>query len=90
MQTTAPIVQEYQLYMKIKESKTKRAITPIHPPMTLFKEFAPELSKPLTSIIKASLQQGKSPSDLKTAYVTPVPKKPSPATLDETRSVSII
>ena len=89
MQTTTTILQEYQLYMKIKESKTKRAITPIDLPMPLFKEFAPELSKPLTSIINASLQQGKASSHWKTTYVTPVPKKPSPAILDETRPVSI-
>ena len=89
MHTTAPAVLEYQVSEKIKKMKTKRSVTPIDIPMTLLKEFAPELSTPLTSIINASLQQGKSPSAWKTSYVTAVPKTPSPATLDETRPVSI-
>ncbi|XP_037784589.1 uncharacterized protein LOC119580543 [Penaeus monodon] len=57
--------------------------------MPRLKEFAPELSKALTSIIDASLQQAKTPPDWKTSYVTAVPKTPSPDTLDETRSVSV-
>nr|XP_027212358.1 uncharacterized protein LOC113805543 [Penaeus vannamei] len=63
---------------------------PAYLPMrTTAPEFAPELIKPLTSIINASLQQTKTPSDWKTSYVTAVPKTPSPEAVDETRPVSI-
>lgn len=57
--------------------------------MKLLKEFATELSTPLASIFNTSLQQSKSPSDWKTSYATPVPKTPSPTTLDQTRPISI-
>ena len=57
--------------------------------MALMHEFAAELAVPLTSIINASLQQSKSPSDWKIGYVTGIPKIPSPVTLNDLRPVTV-
>ncbi|XP_050728151.1 uncharacterized protein LOC127004456 [Eriocheir sinensis] len=88
--TTAPTIHEHQVCRKLQQCRTKRSATSIDIPMKLLKEFAPQLSTPLTSIFNASLQQAESPLDWKTSYVTPVPKTPSPTSLDQTRhAVSI-
>ena len=84
-----PVIQEHQIYRKLQECKQKRSVTPIDIPMTLLKEFSIELSKPLCSIINASLQQCKSPSDWKTSYVSAVPKTTNPPTLNDLRPISI-
>lgn len=84
-----PIVEQYQVAKRLSSLKTQRSITPVDVPMKLYKEFAPEFSKPLTSIINASLQQSRCPSDWKTSYVTPLPKTTTPQSLGELRPVSI-
>ena len=66
-----------------------RSTTPTDLPIKIYKEFAPELAKPLCSIINASLSQHSCPKDWKTSFVTPIPKTPSPQSLNDLRPVAI-
>ena len=57
-------------------------------PPKLLKEFAYELSSPVTDIINASLSQCKVPTQWKEASVTPIPKQ-TPPSIDKLRPVSL-
>jgi len=85
----APTVSQSQVLQKLGKIRVKRATTPLDLPMRLIKEFAMELATPLTSIINASLQQSKCPSQWKTAFVTAIGKTPSPASFGELRPIAI-
>ena len=58
-------------------------------PIKIYKEFAPELALPLSSIINASLAQNSCPSEWKISYVTPIPKVHSPQSLSDLRPIAI-
>ena len=82
-------VHEYEVARSLQNLQAKRSITPIDIPVKLYKEFSVELSLPLCSIINASLSQSKCPIDWKTSYITPIPKKPNPHSLNELRPIAI-
>ena len=83
-----PTVQVEDVYRKIIKLKP-RSTTPTDLPIKIYKEFALELASPLCSIINASLSQYSCPMDWKTSYVTPIPKTPSPQSLNDLRPVAI-
>ena len=82
-------VSEFEVNRSISGLKVKRSTTPVDLPMKLYKEFSVELSRPLCSIINASLSQSKCPSDWKISYITPIPKKTNPLSLNELRPIAI-
>lgn len=84
-----PTVHTFQVAKKLHHLKSKRSTTPIDLPLKIYKEFAPELAVPITSIINASLKQSKCPAEWKTAYVSPIPKLPNPPTLNDLRPIAI-
>lgn len=84
-----PIVQPFQVANKLLKFKSTRSITPVDLPLKIYKEFAIELATPLCSIINASLQTYKCPTDWKIALVTPIPKTPSPQSLSDLRPIAI-
>ncbi|KAI8498065.1 hypothetical protein Bbelb_240090 [Branchiostoma belcheri] len=66
--------------------KVSKAPEPDNISPKLIKEFAFELSTPMTDILNLSLQEGKVPAEWKEAIVVPVPKE-LPADLDRVRPV---
>ena len=84
-----PTVEVFQVAGKLLSLKQKRSTTPIDLPLKIYKEFAPELAVPITSIINASLRQSKCPADWKTSYVTPIPKLPNPPSFNDLRPIAI-
>ena len=82
-------VEEFEVAKCLQHLRTKRSISPIDLPVKLYKEFSPELSKPLCSIINASLQQARCPSAWKISYVSPIPKSSQPKSLNELRPIAI-
>ena len=77
------------MYKKLCSFRTNRSVTPLDLPMALTKEFALELAKPLCIIVNASIQQGKSPSQWKDSFVSPVPKIPTPLALGDLRPITL-
>ena len=65
----------------------RQAVQMVSPPK-LLKEFAYELSSPVTDIINASLSQCKVPTQWKEANVIPIPKH-TPPSIDKLRPVSL-
>ena len=57
-------------------------------PAKIIKEFAYELSVPLTDILNSSFAEGKVPTQWKNGIVVPIPKQ-SPPSLDKLRPVSL-
>ena len=82
-------VQVADVASKLSKLRFNRSTTPSDLPVKIFKEFAPELAIPLSSIINASLTQNSCPNDWKVSYVTPVPKVHSPQSLSDLRPISI-
>ena len=82
-------VSEYEVHRRLETLKVRRSTTPIDLPVKLYKEFSVEISTPLCSIINASFAQSKCPSDWKTSYITPIPKKSNPQSLNELRPIAI-
>lgn len=84
-----PTVEEYEVCNKLLSFKATRSTTPVDLPVKIYQEFAVELATPLCSIINASISQSKCPSDWKTSFVTPIPKTPSPQSLNDLRPIAI-
>ncbi|XP_076033182.1 uncharacterized protein LOC143020617 [Oratosquilla oratoria] len=82
-------VQVSDVATKLGKLKQNRSTTPSDLPIKIYKEFAPELALPLSSIINASLSQNTCPSDWKISYVTPIPKTLSPQSLSDLRPIAI-
>jgi hypothetical protein len=57
-------------------------------PSKLLKQFADELTKPISNVINASLMQGKWPDVFKLEIVTPVPKEYPPKNIEQLRNIS--
>ncbi|XP_072181225.1 uncharacterized protein [Diadema setosum] len=73
-----PVVHPWQVHRELKLLKSNKAPGPDGISARLIKEFAYELSVPLTDIFNASYQQAVIPDVWKKAVVVPVPKS-SPA-----------
>ncbi|XP_076064938.1 uncharacterized protein LOC143038979 [Oratosquilla oratoria] len=82
-------VQKADVATKLSKLKYNRSTTPSDLPIKIYKEFAPELALPLSSIINASLSQSSCPSDWKISYITPIPKCPNPQSLSDLRPIAI-
>ena len=71
--------------MKLKKT---RSTFPGDLPHALRKEFAVELSTPLTDIYQCCLDKGVYPNQWKNEIVTPVPKIPNPLTVKDLRKIT--
>ena len=85
----SPSVQVTDVATKLSKLRHNRSTTPSDLPIKIYKEFAPELALPLSSIINASLSQNSCPSDWKISYVTPIPKVHCPQSLSDLRPIAI-
>jgi hypothetical protein len=83
-----PTIYEWEVYDKLKKLNRRKAGGPDGIPAAIIREFAYELSKPLTNLLNSSYQQGVVPSQWKKAVVIPLPKS-SPPSWDQLRPVSL-
>ena len=86
--TNAPIIEEYQIYGMIKNSKLSGSLLPGDIPHKILKEFAVELSVPITNIFNTAIQQGVYPSTYKKEMQVPIPKISPPNDYNELRNLS--
>ncbi|XP_072039464.1 uncharacterized protein [Amphiura filiformis] len=83
-----PRVQTWEIYDDLSKLSASKAGGPDNIPPKLLKEFAYELSRPVTNIINASLSQSKVPTQWKEANIIPIPKQ-TPPSIDKLRPVSL-
>ena len=56
-----PVIDELQVYERLKKLKKTKSTQPIDLPFKLRKEFAPELAAPVTDIFNSCLHQHQHP-----------------------------
>ena len=83
-----PLLHPWHVYNELKKVKVNKSCGPDGIPPQLIKEFAYELSTPLTDVLNASFQEGFVPHQWRFAIVVPVPKQ-YPPRLDKLRSISL-
>ena len=83
-----PEVLRWEVYTQLCKLKLQKAGTTNDLPVRIIKEFAYELSEPLTYIINTSFKQGKVPTQWKRSQVTPIPKS-QPPTIDNLRPIAL-
>ncbi|XP_003724581.1 uncharacterized protein LOC100889924 [Strongylocentrotus purpuratus] len=88
-QTPPPHVQPWEVMSELKKIKPGKSSGPDGIPGRLVREFACELSIPLSGILNASYQHNKVPTQWKQAIIVPIPKGPTSATLDKLRPISL-
>ncbi|CAH1239876.1 NCAPD2 [Branchiostoma lanceolatum] len=83
-----PEVMPWEMYAKLKNIKSRKAAGPDGVSGRIIKEFAYELSLPMSSILNASIAEGYVPTQWRQANVVPLPKT-NPPDLNELRPVSL-
>ncbi|KAI8502148.1 hypothetical protein Bbelb_197360 [Branchiostoma belcheri] len=83
-----PSVTPWDVLNRLRKVKTRKAAGPDGIPGKLIREFAYELSGPLSDILNCSLAQGIVPDEWKSAIVVPVPKT-KPPSIDQIRPISL-
>ena len=75
------------MYKSLSKLNPRKAAGPDGLPGRLIKEFACELSIPVTNILNSSLVEGYVPQVWKDAIIAPIPKE-MPAKIDKLRPIS--
>ena len=83
-----PQLYPWEVYSELKKINPTKSGGPDKIPGKIVKEFAYELSIPLTNILNASFTEGIVPTQWKKGIVVPVPKQ-SPLSLDKLRPISL-
>ena len=83
-----PNVQYWDVYRELKQIKCGKSGGPDKIPARLIREFAYELTTPLTHIFNTSLELGIVPDVWKRAVIVPIPKS-SPAVIDKLRPIAL-
>ena len=84
-----PTIDREEVYKRLRRLNASKAGHPTDVPIRLLKEFAYELSLPLTIIFNNCLNNGHFPSSWKTASVCPVPKTSPVTEYNQLRPISI-
>ncbi|KAI8482479.1 hypothetical protein Bbelb_397990 [Branchiostoma belcheri] len=84
----SPQVKVSEMYDRLQKVRVRKAAGPDNITGRLIREFAYELSQPLTCILNASLSEGLVPREWREATVIPIPKT-KPPSLEELRPVSL-
>lgn len=87
-ETPAPQLNPWEVYSELKKVKASKATGPDGVKPQLVKEFAYELSIPLTDILNSSYVEGVVPTQWKKAHVVPIPKT-NPPNIEKLRPVSL-
>ena len=77
-----PVITPFEVYEKIKKSKTTNSQVPRDLPKKILKEFSPELSDPLCNIFQNILKTSQWPPTWKTEYGVPIKKVKTPENED--------
>ena len=85
-----PQVEQLQVWERLGKLKKTKSTFPNDLPEKLRKEFAVELSAPLTNILNCCLTQGIFPSVWKEELVVPVPKKEILKEIKDTRKIACL
>ena len=85
-----PILEEWQVYEKLRKSKKPNSKVPGDLPVKLIKEFLPELSKPITRIYNRITQTGQYPRQWVVEHQIAIPEVSPPLTEDDTRNITSI
>ena len=85
----APVVSEIDVYQQIIAAKKTKSGTVSDLPNNVIKEFAVELSAPLSKLINKIFSTGHWPSHWKMEQVTPIPKVPMPETEEDLRPIAL-
>ena len=83
-----PQFTEEQVKAVLSEMDTKKSNVKGDVPARILKQFAGELSRPVTVVINSSLRQGIWPNIYKLEIVTPVPKVFPPMDIEQLRNIS--
>ena len=83
-----PQIQVWEMYEALRKLNARKAAGPDGLPGRLIKEFACELSIPVTDIFNSSLREGVVPQVWKDTTIAPNPKE-SPATISKLRPISL-
>ena len=83
------LVFPFEVHEELKRIKSCSSSGPDSIPSRIYKEFAPELTIPLTDIFNTSLMTGQVPDLWMTATVIPIPKKHPPKCLNDLRPISL-
>ena len=59
MVSVPPVIEDYEVYKKIREAKKPKSGVPGDIPRTIVQEFAPELAQPVFRIINNIIQSGR-------------------------------
>ncbi|KAK0133341.1 putative RNA-directed DNA polymerase from transposon BS [Merluccius polli] len=82
-------VQECDVRRELRSVNPRKAAGPDRVPGKVLKECADQLAAVFTNIFNLSLAQAAIPSCLKTSTIIPIPKKPSPSSLNDYRPVAL-
>ena len=85
----APPVTRSQMWRELSKIKVSTSPAPDQLPNNIVKEFAFELSIPLTNILNTSLRSGVVPAQWKFATVVPLPKVIPTPSFDKLRPISL-
>ena len=85
----APIVTEYDCYIKLKAAKKPKSVIPGDLPSAIVKEFKEELAYPLHRLVNNITQSGVWPEQYKIEYITPIAKTTLPQNEDDLRPISL-
>ena len=83
-----PVLEEHYIYRKIKAAKKPNSSVPGDLPKQVVKEFAVELSLPVTVIFNAITRTAEYPRQWVVEYQTPIPKLYPPLSVDDLRNIS--
>lgn len=83
-----PYLNPWDVYEELKRVKVSKSCGPDGIPPKLIREFAYELSGPMTEILNSSYNDGIVPHQWRSAIVIPVPKQ-YPPSIDKLRPISL-
>ena len=83
-----PIVHSHVVCKKHLHVKTNKALGRDSIPPRIIKEFAYEMTEPVTKIFNTSLSTGKVPILWKCSYIVPIPKVKQPLCESDTQPIS--
>ena len=83
-----PKIEEFDVYMRLKNIKKTKSTLPIDLPEKVRKECTPHLAAPLTTIYNESLSLGQYPALWKHEWVTPAAKISEPKQISDMRKIA--